>query len=75
MECIYNTLRYDIAAFRRMMYFIMLTYSISLVIFFLFPNCQQLRPASFPRDNVLTRFLATSTPSIPVPMCAPPFMW
>ena len=52
------TLRYDIAAFRRMMYFIMLTYSISLVIFFLFPNCQQLRPASFPRDNVLTRFLA-----------------
>ena len=52
------TLRYDIAAFRRMMYFIMLTYSISLVIFFLFPNCQQLRPVSFPRDNVLTRFLA-----------------
>ena len=52
------TLWHDVPAFRRMMYFIILTYSVSLVIFFLFPNCQQLRPAVFERDNVLTRFLA-----------------
>ena len=51
------TLRYDVPAFRRMMHFIMLTYSISLVIFFLFPNCQQLRPLVFERDNIFTRFL------------------
>lgn len=52
------TLFYDIPAFRRMMYFIMLTYSAALIIFFLYPNCQQLRPLSFARDNVLTRFMA-----------------
>lgn len=51
------TLKYDVAAFRKMMYFIILTYSISLVIFFLFPTCQHLRPKVFPRDNVLTQFL------------------
>ena len=52
------TLRYDVPAFRRMMRFIMVTYSISLVIFFLFPNCQHLRPADFARDNLLTRLMA-----------------
>lgn len=52
------TLLYDPRAFRRMMYFIMLTYSAALVIFFLFPTAQELRPAVFPRDNVLTRLMA-----------------
>ena len=51
------TLLFDVHAFRRMMYFIILTYSAALVIFFLFPNTQHLRPAEFPRDNALTRFL------------------
>ncbi len=41
--------------FRRLMRFIALTYTIALVIFILYPNCQHLRPASFPRDNALTR--------------------
>lgn len=52
------TLFFDIRAFRRLMNFIMVTYTIGLVIFFLFPTCQHLRPAVFPRDNVLTRFMA-----------------
>ena len=52
------TLLYDVRAFRRMMTFIILTYSAALVIFFLFPTSQELRPELFPRDNVLTRFMA-----------------
>lgn len=48
----------DIPAFRRMMRFIMLTYSAALVVFLLYPTRQLLRPAEFPRDNFLTRFIA-----------------
>lgn len=51
------TLFCDPPAFRRMMWFIILTYSITMVIYFLYPSCQELRPAEFPRDNILTRFI------------------
>lgn len=47
----------DADTFKKMMAYIMLTYSVSLIIYFLFPNCQLLRPESFARDNVLTRFM------------------
>ncbi len=40
-------------AFRRYIWFIMIGYTASLVIFFVFPNGQDLRPASFERSNVL----------------------
>lgn len=49
---------FDVSSFRRMMKFIMLTYSVTLVIYLLFPNCQELRPEVFERDNVFTRFMA-----------------
>lgn len=52
------TLLYDVASFRKMMRFIIVTYTAALVLFILFPTCQQLRPAVFPRDNVLTRAMA-----------------
>jgi len=48
----------DIPAFRRMMYFIMFTYGVTAVIYAIWPTCQNLRPAEFPRDNFLTRFIA-----------------
>ena len=48
------TMLYDIGAFKRFMYFIILTYSVTIVIYLIFPTCQQLRPAAFPRDNLLT---------------------
>lgn len=51
-------LLYDTEGFVRMMKYIMLTYSVTLVIYLLFPTCQQLRPETFPRDNLLTRFIA-----------------
>lgn len=51
------TLLYDVETFRKMMYFIIFTYTTALIIYFLFPTCQELRPEIFPRDNALTRFL------------------
>ena len=51
------TLLYDIGAFRKMMHFIMITYSVTIVIYLLFPTCQELRPMGFERDNLFTRFL------------------
>ncbi len=52
------TLLYDIDAFRKLMKYIMITYTAALVVFILFPNCQNLRPEEFSRDNFLTRFVA-----------------
>ena len=52
------TLLYDTEAFRRMMHFIILTYSAAILAYLVWPTCQDLRPASFPRDNLLTAFIA-----------------
>ena len=52
------TLLYDTRAFRQMMKFIIISYSVTIIIYFIFPTCQLLRPESFARDNVLTRFMA-----------------
>lgn len=52
------TLFFEPESFRRMMYFIMLTYTVAIVTYFVFPNCQLLRPEEFERDNILTRFMA-----------------
>ena len=51
------TLLFDVKSFRRFMWFIILTYSAAMVIYLLYPTCQELRPAQFLRDNVFTRFL------------------
>jgi hypothetical protein len=52
------TLLFDVDTFRKLMRFIMLTYTASLVIYVLFPNCQEFRPAVMPRDNILTRVVS-----------------
>lgn len=52
------SLLWDITTFRKYMYFIIITYSATCVIYLLFPNMQELRaPAEFERENVLTRFM------------------
>ena len=51
------TFFFDVPSFRRMMVFIMVTYSVTIAVYLLWPTCQQLRPDTFPRDNLLTRFL------------------
>lgn len=52
------TLLYDVDAFRRMMKYIIITYSAAILIYFIFPTCQELRPIAFERDNILTRFIS-----------------
>ena len=52
------TLFYDIEAFKKMSKFIIFTYSITIAIYLVWPTCQELRPVSFERDNLLTRFMA-----------------
>lgn len=51
------TLLYDIDAFEQLMKFIILAYSAIIAVYLVFPTCQELRPVSFARDNVFTRFL------------------
>ena len=52
------TLLYDVDAFRRMMKYIIITYSVAIIIYFILPTCQELRPIAFDRDNILTRIIA-----------------
>ena len=49
---------YDLKTYRRYMWFIIFTYSTAILTYLIFPTCQQLRPASFERDNLLTRVVA-----------------
>lgn len=51
------TLLYDVPAFVKMERFFIYSYALAVVIYILFPNCQELRPTEFTRDNLLTRFL------------------
>lgn len=52
------TLLYDIDSFTRMMKYIILTYTVTIVIYLIWPTCQELRPQTFERNNFLTRFIA-----------------
>ena len=56
---VFYTLLRDAAAFRRLMRFIILTYSAALLVFFLFATCQYLRPALLFRGNPLVRLVAS----------------
>lgn len=51
------TLLCDIPAFKRLMWFIIFTYTVTILIYLIYPTCQNLRPTSFERDNIFTRFL------------------
>ena len=48
----------DTHAFRSMMRFIIVTYSITIIIYAVYPTCQNLRPASFARENLLTQIVS-----------------
>lgn len=53
------TFLYDIDAFKKMMKFIILTYSVTIFIYLIFPTCQELRPTQFERDNIFTQIVAS----------------
>ena len=44
--------------FNRLMLCIILTYSVGLIVFYLFPTYQNMRPTTFERDNILTQIMA-----------------
>ena len=45
---------FDVPAFKNYMYFTILTYTATLVIYAIYPTEQNLRPDALPRDNVFT---------------------
>ena len=49
------TFLFDSAVFRWYTRFLIAAFSISTLIFILYPTCQNLRPAEFPRENLLTQ--------------------
>ena len=51
------TFFFDTRAFRRMMHFVIVTYGITLLIYIVFPTCQELRPEHFDEPNILTDFI------------------
>jgi len=51
------TLFYDVDTFRRLMKFTAITYTVTLLIYLIYPTCQELRPIVFERDNFLTDFM------------------
>ena len=51
-------LLFDVPAFRRFQYFVMLTYGVTMLVYIIYPTKQELRPEVFPRDNFMTRFIA-----------------
>lgn len=52
------TLFFDTESFKKLMKFIIVSYSLAMLIYILFPNCHELRPLTFERDNIFTRFLS-----------------
>lgn len=51
------TFLFEVSAFKKLMWFIILTYSVTILIYLIYPTAQELRPETFPRDNIFTRFL------------------
>lgn len=51
------TLLFDVESFKKLMRFIIITYSAAMLIYIIFPNSQELRPMIFERDNIFTHFI------------------
>ena len=51
-------LLYDVENFRNFQIFIMITQAVAMVVYILYPSYQDLRPASFERNNLFTHVAA-----------------
>lgn len=51
------TMIYDVDTFKKYMRYLMLTIAVSTTVFIVYPTCQNLRPESFERSNLLTWIL------------------
>lgn len=47
-------LLFDIKAFKDYMYYTILTYTLTVIIYIIYPTMQELRPTQFVRDNIFT---------------------
>lgn len=45
---------YNVDSFKKLQTFIIITQIVAMAIYILYPNCQNLRPTEFPRENFLT---------------------
>lgn len=45
---------YNVDSFKKLQTYIMVTQAVAMIIYIVYPSCQNLRPAEFPRDNFLT---------------------
>ncbi len=45
---------YNIENFKRLQTYIIITQVVAMAVYIIYPSCQNLRPAEFPRDNFLT---------------------
>ena len=45
---------YNIDNFKKLQTYIMITQAVAMAVYIIYPNCQNLRPVEFPRDNFLT---------------------
>ena len=50
-------LLYDVESFKKLQIFIMITQGVAMLCYILFPTRQDLRPAEFARENVLTHYV------------------
>lgn len=51
------TFFFEVPVFKKLMWYIIVTYTFTIVIYLIYPTAQELRPEVFPRDNVFTRVL------------------
>ena len=50
-------LKYNIEGFKQLQTFIIVTQIVAMVVYVIFPNCQNMRPNEFERNNILTRLV------------------
>lgn len=48
---------YEPAVFTKLMRYLIFTFSLCVLIYLIFPNCQNLRPTEFARDNIFVRII------------------
>lgn len=45
---------YDVDSFKKLQVYIMITQAVAMIVYITYPNCQNLRPTDFSRDNFMT---------------------
>lgn len=69
-------LLYNVKSFKKLQSYIFITQIVAMIIYIAYPNCQNLRPSEFARDNFLTNIVAslysldTNTGVLPSLHCA-----